>query len=76
VREKGNDTIQIDIVLKNRLENELDNLPLMKAIVTILEDYSLSGNCINCFPGFPKTYWDAEGEMKNVQTVISLDIEI
>lgn len=76
VRERGNDTIHFDIVLKNRLENELENLPLLKPIVAILEDYTLGGNCINCFPQFPKTYYDTAGELANIQTVISLDIEI
>jgi hypothetical protein len=76
VHEAGNATIHFDIVIKNRLENEMDNLDYAALVATKLEDYGLNGNCIGMFPNFPKNYFDTEGEAKNVLTVITLDIEI
>ena len=76
VREVSNYIIHFDIVIKNRLENELDNLDIVKLVLEKLEDYQLGKNCIKCTPGFTKTYYDAIGETKSVQTVITLDIEI
>lgn len=76
VRENGNAIIYYDIVIKNRLEKELDNLAFAAKIAAKFEDYTLAGNCIGIIPGFPKQYYDSFGEIKGVITAISLSIEI
>lgn len=76
VREKSNAVIHYDIVVKNRLENELDNLDIAELVADKFEDYRLGGNCIGLIPGFPKNYYSGTGELKTIETVISLDIEI
>lgn len=76
VREKVNAVIHFDIVIKNRLENELDNLDIAELVADKFEDYRLGGNCIGLIPGFPKNYYSAAGELDTVETVISLTIEI
>lgn len=76
VREVQNAVINFDIVIKNRLENEMDNLDLAALIMEKFEANNLGGNCIGMTSGWPQNFYSALGESKTVETVISLNIEI
>lgn len=76
VRELGNDVLHYDILLIDRIENELTVLENTKTIAEFFEDYQLGGNCTKCTPSVPQIYYDEINGVKNVQCVITLDIEI
>lgn len=76
VRENANVTAYFDIVIKDKAENELDDVSNAKAIMALFEDYTLGGKCVGMIPHFPEIYYNTSGETATVQTVIRLDVEI
>jgi hypothetical protein len=78
IREKANFKLSFDIILKNNLSDgaEMDNLNYAALIMEKFEDYSLGGNCIGLTPKLPRNYYDSTGENHNVNTVVSIEVEI